>query len=420
MRTRTAKKLAQRIDLGYFKRAHPLRRWRMLLSIALPALALIYFGGMAAAGNRASYSPGPLTSAHAFAETRCEACHVRTTIIRAHATDAACTTCHDGPPHQLKTTTASVAPMPACVSCHREHDGREALVAAPDRSCIGCHSGQGRAAAQRAEAISFPDQHPRFTTEAGARDEGTIKFNHQVHAKADLRGPNGPETLACATCHQPQLVAGRARRRMTTGLMRPLEYERDCARCHQLFFDERIDAPAPHEEPKIVMEFVRRALREHITAHPDDLTRRDGPPRRLPLNFPRPDLPPARTPDEWVARRTAAADQLLWEKTCVECHAVTRPSSSVVATIAASNVRREWMPRAAFDHTPHLMVRCESCHAARESRVTSDVLMPPATACASCHAPGRGAPDTCATCHRYHDWSQARPVQPTFDLGHFR
>jgi predicted CXXCH cytochrome family protein len=78
------------------------------------------------------------------------------------------------------------------------------------------------------------------------------------------------------------------------------------------------------------------------------------------------------------------------------------------------------MTRAAFDHTPHLMLGCESCHAASGSRETSDVLMPTAAACATCHAPGKGAPAQCAECHRYHDWTKARPINPTFDVNHFR
>ena len=38
MRTRTAKKLAQRIDLSYFKRPHPLRRWRMLRDVPMETI----------------------------------------------------------------------------------------------------------------------------------------------------------------------------------------------------------------------------------------------------------------------------------------------------------------------------------------------------------------------------------------------
>src|SRR5687768_11098802 len=241
MRIRTAKKLAQRIDLSYFKRPHPLRRWRTLLSITAPVIGLVWLGSMAVAGSRAPYSSGPLSPAHAFAEMKCETCHVRDNNFRAHVTDTACTTCHDGPPHPTMAPAAAAAravQAPACATCHREHQGRVALSATRDAMCVDCHSGSTRAASQRAEAISFPGDHPAFTTEQNAVDPGTIKFNHQVHAKADLRGPNGPETLACTTCHQPQMLAGRAHRPMQTGLMKPIEYEQQCARCHQLRSEE--------------------------------------------------------------------------------------------------------------------------------------------------------------------------------------
>ena len=420
MRTRTAKKLAQRIDLSYFKRPHPLRRWRTLLSLAAPAIGLLWLGGMAAAGSRAPYSSGPLAAAHAFAEARCESCHVRDTAFRAHVNDRACLTCHDGPAHPVTTAAVAAPAAASCATCHREHQGQVSLAATPDALCAECHAGGSRAASTRAEAQSFPDRHPAFTTETSTVDPGTIKFNHQMHAKTDLRGPNGPEALACSTCHQPELIPGRARRAMTTGLMKPIEFETQCARCHQLFFDERIEAAAPHDEPAVVRAFVERALTDHIAKNPGDVSRVDGPPRRLPLNFPRPEEPLPRTPEEWVTRRTAAALRLLWEKTCAECHTVTRATTAAaLPAIAKADLRREWMTRAAFDHTPHLMVRCQSCHAAEQSRDTADVLMPAASTCATCHAPAKGASAACAECHRYHDWSKARPVSPTFDISHF-
>ena len=83
------------------------------------------------------------------------------------------------------------------------------------------------------------------------------------------------------------------------------------------------------------------------------------------------------------------------------------------------------MPRAAFDHTPHLMVTCASCHAAGASTNTSDVLLPSAAICATCHGGAqrtllRGAPQAesrCFECHRYHDWTKARPVRPSYTLS---
>jgi predicted CXXCH cytochrome family protein len=446
MRTRTAKKLAQRIDLNYFKRPHPLRRWRTVLSIAAPTVGLLWLGGMAAAGSMAPYSSGPVSSAHAFAEPRCEVCHVRETTFRAHVGDKACLTCHDGPAHPPSreaaaslalpatarqgplsssapaTQVAHTADAPACASCHREHQGRVALSNTADEFCLTCHEGSTRRAAKAAAVSGFPDGHPPFTTANEAvKDPGTVKFNHEVHAKPDLRGPKGPEKLECSTCHQPEIVRASSRSRVTmSGLMQPIEYEQQCARCHPLFFDERIEAPAPHGEPKIVRAFVERALREHITRNPGDISKVEEP-RRIPLNFPRPPEPPARTPEEWVARRTVRAERLLWGKACAECHQVSAAAAAQqLPTIAPANLRREWMSKAAFDHTPHLMVRCESCHAAEKSRNTSDVLMPAADTCATCHAPSKGASSACAECHAYHDWSKARPVKPHFALDAFR
>ena len=46
MRVRTAKQRAQRIDLEYFKHSYGMRRWRILLSIALPLAAALWIGGL--------------------------------------------------------------------------------------------------------------------------------------------------------------------------------------------------------------------------------------------------------------------------------------------------------------------------------------------------------------------------------------
>lgn len=441
MRTRTAKKLAQRIDLYYFKRPHPLRRWRTILSIAAPIVGLVWLGGMAAAGSRAPYSSGPVSAAHAFAETKCEVCHVREAAFRAHVGEKACLTCHDAPPHPPSpsgsagevrpassagqvpaSAAAGHTEAPACATCHREHQGRVALARTSDDFCLQCHAGSQRSAAKAAAVSGFPAGHPAFApAEQGVADPGTIKFNHEVHAKSDLRGPNGPEKLECTACHQPEIARVSSQRRMTTGLMQPMTYEQQCARCHPLFFDERIEAAAPHEEPQVVRAFVERALREHITKNPGDISRPDDPARRVPLNFPRPPDPPARTPDEWVTRRAVRAERLLWGKTCAECHQVSGAAAQgQVPSIAPANVRTEWMDKAAFDHGPHLMVRCVSCHAAEKSRNTSDVLMPSVATCATCHAPGKGASADCAECHAYHDWSKTKAVNPHFSLDQFR
>ena len=62
-RTRTTKALAGRINLEYFARPHPFRRWRLMLSIAVPAIALVWFLSQRAQGGQRAYSSGPLSYA---------------------------------------------------------------------------------------------------------------------------------------------------------------------------------------------------------------------------------------------------------------------------------------------------------------------------------------------------------------------
>src|SRR5438477_12449984 len=76
-RTRTTKKLAQRIDLNYFKRPTPLKRAKLWLAILLPVIALVWIAGHYIARDSRVYSSGRLSNAHAVFETQCAACHVQ-------------------------------------------------------------------------------------------------------------------------------------------------------------------------------------------------------------------------------------------------------------------------------------------------------------------------------------------------------
>lgn len=448
MRIRTARQRAQRIDLNYFKHAHGLKRWRILLSLALPAAALLWVSVYAAAGSRTPYSPGPVSSAHAFAELRCEVCHTGATTprdpadprsprdprpFRAHTTDTACMACHDAPAHAVNQTTPQ-----ACATCHQEHRGRVQLSKTNDGFCIECHADLKTTHGTPAIAKTvgaFPSGHPEFAAvKAEAQDPGRLRFNHAVHLKDSVRGPKGPEKLECASCHKAEIArtSGNLKGPATTGLMAPVTYEQNCASCHALFFDERIEQVAPHVKPGIVRVFVQQALTAYISQNPGDISRPDSEFRRVPLNFPRPPEPPARNAQEWVERRVAADERLLWNKTCAECHErdlhAAAPASPGLPAYAPTNVTKQWMPRAAFDHTPHLMVRCSSCHAAEASTKTSDVLMPDQAACATCHAPSKGAlrpgsgqaESRCFECHQYHDWKKSHPITPSYSLTDFK
>ncbi len=160
-RTRTTKKLAQRIDLDYFKRPSPLRRWRLLLSIAAPVLAILCVAWFAIRSDRRVYSAGALSSAHAVLSKQCSACHVSTLgFYDKKVIDQKCLACHDGALHHASETFA-----PTCASCHSDHRGAIRLAATSDANCTQCHANletRGSSAGFAKHIGSFESDHPEF------------------------------------------------------------------------------------------------------------------------------------------------------------------------------------------------------------------------------------------------------------------
>ena len=479
-RTRTTKKLAQRIDLNYFKRPTLLKRAKFWLSVATLALAVVWIAWHGFSRDSSVYSSGRMSGAHAVLEAECAACHVQTAgTFSAKASDTACLSCHDGPMHHAAKTDPG-----DCATCHAEHRGRMSLVAAKNESCAQCHGDLNRsngATRFAARIESFEDGHPEFAalrSNGGveASDPGTIRVNHAIHMKPIRRGPNGPNVqLACGDCHQPGAVSASwayadarytsantsyskqdevralqpgalARLMPMTGreLMAPVRFAYACAGCHSLDFDKRFDEGVPHDEPEVVHAFLAKRFGEYIAAHPGE--ERDV--RELARDLTgKPVAPEVRvlTPAQWVAERTAEAEDLLSRKTCKQCHALSfakkddhkkilqsgtpaelssnsGSSTGGLPTIPYANITLQWMPHAKFDHDAHRGFSCESCHQkALTSTETSDVLLPGIATCKACHAPGpEHAESRCFECHTYHDWSKRKEVQPTFTLPALR
>jgi hypothetical protein len=479
-RTRTTKKLAQRIDLNYFKRPTLLKRTKFWLSLLLPLFALLWIAERTIFKDSLVYSSGRLSEPHAVLEKECAACHVRNAgAFSAKAADNACLACHDGPIHHA-TQTAT----PACATCHTEHRGRINIAAAGNQACAACHSDlqAGRSISPYAPRIrTFEDGHPEFValrpvSGATASDPGTIKLNHSLHMKPIRRGPTGPNVqLECGNCHRttsadadltysnPKYRAASVSYkdaddflsphsetlrtlRSSTGqeLMAPVKFANACAACHLLTFDERFDEGVPHDKPEVVHAFLVRKFREYIAAHPGEVRlRRDSggdlTGRPLPPEF------RILTPAQWVTERTAEAEDLLWRKTCKQCHmlksfaktshrkidlAATQESdtgklfdiSAELPDIASANITLHWMPHAKFDHRGHEGFTCVSCHAkALASTESSDILLPGIDTCKTCHAPGpEHAESRCFECHTYHDWSKRKEITPKFTLPALR
>ena len=430
----TTKKLAQRIDLNYFKRSHPFRRLRFSLSVSVPILALLWLGWFALSRNNRVYSSGKMSASHTVLTERCSSCHVKGAgVFSSKASDSACETCHDGPIHH-----ANQVFTPRCATCHREHRGSLRLAATSDTSCTQCHADLhvvGSSTQYARNINGFGSSHPEFAAvRAGRVDPGTIKFNHRVHLKTNLAGPHGPVQLACVDCHRPPTAsepegfrsqqpksASAAQepepppsRNPDRAYMAPISYAPHCIACHQLQFDKRFAESAPHDTPAAVQALVVRRFRQYIATHPAELHITNSDPN-LPAR-PFPVSPRVLTPEQWVAERVAESEQLLWRKTCMQCHTMSFPASQSFPLVANSNITVRWFQHGVFNHDKHRLLRCEECHtAARTSQETSDILLPGIKTCEQCHhSGGEAAEARCFECHTYHDWRKEKAAQNNF------
>jgi hypothetical protein len=303
---------AKRIALGYFKQPHPFRRWRFILSVAVPGLGLAWLLVHAVQGDQRIYNSGSVSTAHTMFEKDCAVCHgpgpggpapaaaaapaavslagltgATPSGYWARVTDNACQACHAGPQHHVQA-----AFTPRCASCHVEHGGRAQLVQIADQHCVQCHrdlkTKDGQPPAYHA-TITALRQHPEFAVsvrdgdkvlrvrldqKSEVRDTAQIKLNHAKHLKVNLKGLEEVKAqlgdahlarakdglqLACTFCHRPD-AAGQ--------YMEPVAYEKNCAACHPLDFDGRFvdsaapDKPAvvPHTAPGVVHAFLRGTI----------------------------------------------------------------------------------------------------------------------------------------------------------------
>ncbi|HUI75673.1 MAG TPA: hypothetical protein VLX32_12040 [Candidatus Acidoferrum sp.] len=457
-RTRTTKKLAQRIDLNYFKRPTPFKRAKFWLSVLAPGVALLWIASHFISHDPRVYSSGRLSEPHAVFEKQCAACHVQKAgAFSASFSDTACLSCHDGPAHH-----PDVQPRLACAECHVEHGGRVNLVAASNQACASCHSdlqSPANPAHFAAHIRTFEDGHPEFAalrsvSGVAATDPGTIKLNHGIHMKPIRVGPNGPVVqLDCSDCHRASAAkaswtyadaeyvpakpsytdkevlllvtsSGNSPPRPATGreLMAPPRFATACARCHLLTFDKRFDEGVPHDKPEVIHAFLVKKFAAYIAAHPSEVRVARDPSRDL-TGKPFPPEVRVLTPAQWIAERTAASEDLLWRKTCKQCHTLSfAGGENGLPEIAPARITVKWLPHSNFDHDAHRGFACASCHQkSLTSTESSDILIPGIAVCQTCHAPGPAhAESRCFECHTYHDWSKRREIRPSFTLPALR
>ena len=204
-------------------RSRPVLWASLVVSVTVAALLV---GGYAA-GARRSLSPGDVAAHHARIDVKCSQCHEPGREVAA----VRCERCHDPLTsgrlmHSAHVFVGSGDPRRAeasedlaCSSCHSEHRGRGAdLAAVDDRECATCH------------LFSSLSAHSEFAAvKAGATAGVGLQFNHLKHFEEFAKAQGG----SCELCHRPT-----ADRRGFA----PISFDRDCTMaCHAVGPSETLD-----------------------------------------------------------------------------------------------------------------------------------------------------------------------------------
>jgi predicted CXXCH cytochrome family protein len=379
----------------------------------------------------ASWSPGALSDAHHALETNCEACHVKAFVA---VRDNACLACHTdigdhashakliaargpmswGDGFQRAVATVFNKPGPgACVDCHTEHQGAGRMAPTQQKFCADCHGTLDRRLKDTAlgNASDFGDLHPQFAAlietapnqskpvrvslDAHPKQWDGLRFPHAMHLDprggvAKMASTIGAErgygrTLDCKDCHHPTADGVR---------FLPVDMERDCEACHSLVYD------------KVGTTF--RTLRHgDIAQMQADLVAADRSPRP-------PIVTGRRRPGQYAPGGTyysnftggsgAVARAMSTDGVCGECHIPTSKGGRLGVMPVLQPSR--FFAHGWFSHADHRQESCASCHAAKTSHSSSDLLLPGISRCRDCHlgedSHKAKVPSSCAMCHSYH------------------
>lgn len=410
---------------------------------------------------------GPLAPFHEQAMgDRCDACH-RGLFNRVQ--DKWCMECHQTivdhvAKEDLKQT--KLGPTPRCAVCHREHDEPAAprLVDDSDKGCVECHADSTELFGQIKldEVKGFDEKrHPLFKAHLlkpkpmdaggvmsaantdrgiaafewqevimptkGATEQVNLKFSHNQHLDPERVLREGSKQLACADCHRLEPEGEH---------FKPMTMASLCSECHELTFDP--DAPLrqlPHGQPREVVF----KLQEHFAlkfGNPVSFNRTallgSASTRRLPgqKNVPVPEgerfegdvaQRSCNGPSYDCAMRTSREEieRQFLKRGCVGCHVVLDTGADNILDrfqVYPIRFQRDYFPVGRFPHKSHEIQNdltgdqaCLSCHAVKDSKESSDLLMPDIDKCVECHGdtPARERVVVqCVDCHAYHP----RPV----------
>jgi predicted CXXCH cytochrome family protein len=385
------------------------------------------------------WSAGPLSPAHEHAAGKtCSACHQQLFV---HVKDTACRNCHQSVADHVAASDRALTHLGTperCAQCHREHDGGASQAAVRDDTlCVACHadpqalfgslrtvsavSGFSRGAHAAfsiqllkppagAEMGAMQDWVERREPVATAREQSNLKFSHQQHldgTRVTRAGDSG--ALGCADCHTLQNDGEH---------FLPVTMERSCASCHQLTFDAEVPTrQLPHGKPLDAMYVIEDYFARKYS-DPTLTVKKSAPRRRLPDKEIPTDIPDVCIGPSYIcANRRAAAEieNQFAGRGCISCHSVADSKAKDIHErfqVNPVHLSQDYFATARFNHRAHAVQKdltgdaaCLSCHKAKDSNESSQVLIPDVDNCLQCHSDRyvkHQVTVQCVSCHRYH------------------
>lgn len=388
------------------------------------------------------WSSGPLSPAHQQAVgERCDTCHERLFV---HVQDGACVECHKTTQDHITAehlAKTNLGPQQRCATCHREHNEPASfLVNRSDGLCTECHRNSKhdfgpldvapvsgfsakahppfRAQVLKPEAVSAGSLDlnwvpQRITLDADSKEPSSLKFSHAQHLDKDrvLRASDSAP-LNCADCHRMEPDGEH---------FEPITMQSRCASCHELTFDPGApDRQLPHGKPReVVLTLQDYFTRKFSDPNPQRFARER---RRLPGHEEEEQTCTGAPFDCAMRSARAEIENQFSRRGCVGCHAVVDTQADDVLErfqVVPIRFARDYFPAGRFDHRSHQIqgqstgdAACLSCHAAKKSEDSSDLMLPQMSKCEECHG-DRPAVERvtvqCVSCHSYHPQAQALP-----------
>ena len=471
------KQIAQRYaeNRGYFRRPHSFRQARIFVALACAlisvAAALTYLHTSGSSRRLEAFSSsGGISQAHSRFAQDCRQCHdpvgkldpLKPVVANA-SLDANCERCHTR--HTFHQ--ADVVVDHSCTACHHEHLGTDPMQPVADANCLVCHGHADlmAASAQKGRQLpasdfhvrfrdrqliafqpprppagytqvfqSFGGDHPAFQIQAEhLTDPNTLKFNHKIHLSGDIPDVDGRK-LDCVYCHQPDSRGA---------YMQPISFAKNCQACHALQIDPTLpDFQIPHPTSGSSANSVRDFLltlpiqyatyaaekkgmtgsaqiAAFVNQHMLGLRQRVRQGADLEKEVFYAD---ARNVNLGATSSMPVRERALFPG-CAYCHEV-KTSAAQMPVVTRPVTPDRWYVHARFDHSAHITMTCEACHApdkysplfsptspdVLQSEKTSDINLPDKASCVTCHSTQGGVVSTCATCHDYHNPAPAPEI----------